>query len=210
MLGMRVILREDDDAFARMYALSTDNATVHDRRTAVRGYRQRLDETMAASIREANGGRSLYQVVAEARRRIRCAPVPASTVSDPHGDGAETVTVRVRCMFPEIRRIEDGTPRDVAGDEIVPGTNRRWASYLQDLGGPAVVPIDFIWTLRRTPGARAPKWRTYPFVVETNMVIAELALSPRTSLGGTADHVDSQAGHMHAHHGLEQHGTQKE
>lgn len=210
MLGMRAILQEDDDAYVRFYALTTDNTEAHIRKIALGERRHGLDEIMAESIKDANGGPSLYQAGLEAQHRVSCAPVPGSTVSDPHGDGAETVIVHVRCMFPEIRHIEDGAMPDLAEDQLVPGSSRSKASYLEDLGGPATVPIDFKWTLLRTPGPRAPRWQVYPGVFTTNLAIADLALSPRSMPGGTANYLNSHARDVQADHGLDMHGTQKE
>lgn len=210
MLGMRAILQEDDDAYARFYALTTDNAEAQIHGIVLRERRRVLDEIMAESIKDANDGPSLHQAGLEAKHRVSCAPLPGGKVSDPHGDGAETVIVRVRCMFPEIRHIEDGAVPDVAEDQLVPCSNRSKASYLQDLGGPAIVPIDFKWTLLRTPGPGAPRWQVYPGVFTTNLTTADMALSPCSMAGETTDHLNSRARDIHADQGLEQHGTQKE
>lgn len=202
MLGMRVILQEDDDAHERFYALTTDRAEQQIRKIVLLEHRRVMNEIMAESIKDANGGPSLHQAQLEAQHRVHCAPIPGSKMSDPHGDGAETVIVRVRCMFPEIRHIEDGAVPDVAEDELVSCSNRSKASYLQDLTGPATVPIDFTWTLLRTPGARAPRWQVYPGVFTTNLTIAGLALSPCSMPGGVENYLNPNAAGMHADHGL--------
>jgi hypothetical protein len=113
-------------------------------------------------------------------------------------------------MFPEIRHIEDGAVPDVTEDQLVPCSNRSKASYLQDLGGPATVPIDFEWAFLRTPGPRAPRWQVYPGVFTNNLTIADLALSPCSMTEETADHPNSQARDVRANEGMDQHATQRE
>ncbi|NWF32620.1 hypothetical protein HH110_06125 [Stenotrophomonas sp. SAM-B] len=193
MLGMRLILQLDDESFIKFHAVTTGSTEEDVRSNYIGETREGLDYAIAQAVEDAHGGHALYQVMADAQRRINCAPVLPSQPVERNQDGIESVSVRIRCMIPEIRHIEDGTLADITEGELVPDTNRSWKSYLEDLRGPANIPIYFTWTLLRDPSTGVPGWRPYPFVFEANFMAASLASSPRSLPGGTAKYINSFA-----------------
>lgn len=192
-LGMRLILQQDDESFVRFHTLVTGSTEEEVRDEYLSEYRERRDDIMAAAVEEAKGGRAIYRVIAEAQRRITCMPVLPGKPVRRNADGTEHVVVRMRCMIPEIRHIEEGTRPDASEGELVQDTNRSWKSYLEDLQRPATVPIHFTWTLLRDPRSKASGWKPYDYVFENNMMTAGWALSPQSRPEGTVNYINSVA-----------------
>lgn len=192
-LGMRVILQQDDESIVRFHSLVTGSTEEEVRDEYLSTYRDGLDGVMAAAIEDAQGGRVLYRVMTEAQRRIRCAPVLPSPPIALNADGSELAIVRMRCMIPEIQHMEADEPANASQAELIPDTKRSWKSYLTDLQKPATVPVHFTWALQRDPDNDAPGWVPYPYVFQTNMTMAALALSPESLPGGTANYINSMA-----------------
>jgi hypothetical protein len=93
-------------------------------------------------------------------------------------------------MIPEIRHIEADARSDTTSGELIPGTNRSWKSYLEDLRRPATVAVNFEWGLMRDASRGLPRWTPYPFVLETVRMKAYLAISPVSLPGGTVNSIN--------------------
>lgn len=194
-LGMSMVLQQDDESFIRFYAHVTDRTEQDVRENLLGEAREGLDANMAAAAKEAGGGHSLFLVMTEALRRINCTPVLPGKAVERNTDGSEAVTVLMRCMIPEIRHIEADAPSDTTNGELIPGTNRSWKSYLEDLRRPATVAVNFEWGLRRDADRGLPRWTPYPFVLETVQMKAYLAISPVSLPGGTVKSINAIQDH---------------
>lgn len=190
-LGMRMILQQDDDSFVQFQAHVAGSTEQDMRGESLDEFRKELDGNMAAAVERARGGHSLYQVMTEALGRISCDLVLPGKAAERNPDGSETIIVLMRCNYPEIRHIEVGAPSDTSEGELIPGTNRSWKSYLEDLRRPATVAVDFEWGLMRDASRGLPRWTPYPLVLEIIQMKAYLAISPVSLPGGTVNSINA-------------------